>query len=105
MPWPSLVASCIIYQVGDSLISRERYFVPLFFIVGLAFLEDELPRFNSWQQKSFFVALIVLLALSFVRIHHYVGLYQPRMEAIAQVTRQADAQGQHKLLVTRSNAD
>lgn len=100
-----LVASCIIYQVGDSLISRERYFVPLFFIVGLAFLEDELPRFNSWQQKSFFVALIVLLALSFVRIHHYVGLYQPRMEAIAQVTRQADAQGQHKLLVTRSNAD
>jgi hypothetical protein len=100
-----LMASCIIYQVGDSLISRERYFVPLFFIVGLAFLEDELPRFNSWQQKSFFVALIVLLALSFVRIHHYVGLYQPRMEAIAQVTRQADAQGQHKLLVTRSNAD
>ena len=99
------VSSCIIYQVSDSLISRERYFIPLFFIVGLAFLEDELPRFTLWQQRCFYVAFIALMALSFVRIHHYVRLYQPRMEAIAEVTRQADTQGQHKLIVTRSNAE
>ena len=37
------------------------------------------------------------------RAQQYAG--RADWEAIAQVTRQADAQGQHKLLVTRSNAD
>ncbi len=100
-----LVAACIIYQTGDSLISRERYFVPLFFIVGLPFLIDELPRFSKWQERLFFWLFVALLCLSFVRIMKYVHIYEPRMEAITEVSQMAEKQGQHKLIVTRSTAE
>ena len=100
-----LVAACIIYQTGDSLISRERYFVPLFFIVGLPFLVDELPRFSKWQKQLFFWVLVALLCLSFVRILKYVHIYEPRLEAITEVSQMAERQGQHKLLVTCSTAE
>ena len=100
-----LVAACIIYQTGDSPISRERYFIPLFFIVGLPFLVDELPRFSQRQEWIWFVAFIALIIFSFGRIMHYVHKYEPRLEAIAEVSRLAERQGQHKLLVTRSTAE
>ena len=52
-----LVAASIIYQTGDSPISRERYFIPLFFIVGLPFLVDELPRFTQRQHWIWYIVL------------------------------------------------
>ena len=100
-----LVAACIIYQTGDSPISRERYFIPLFFIVGLPFLVDELPRFSQRQEWIWFVAFIALIIFAFGRIMHYVHKYEPRLEAIAEVSQLAERQGQHKLLVTRSTAE
>lgn len=100
-----LVASCIIYQTGDSPISRERYFIPLFFIVGLPFLVDELPRFSRRQQEVWFIVFVGLLIFSFGRIMHYVHKYEPRLEAIARVSQMAERQGQHKIIVTRSTAE
>lgn len=100
-----IVASCIIYQTGDSYISRERYFIPYFFIVGLAFLEDELPRLSARQEWAFFILFIGLLAFGFGRIVHYVHVYEPRLEAIAEMAEMGRKQGQHKLLVTRSTAE
>ena len=100
-----LVAACIIYQEGDSLISRERYFIPFFFIVGLPFLVDELPRLSKWQERLFFWLFVALLCLSFGRIVKYVHIYEPRLEAITEVSQMAEQQGQHKLIVTRSTAE
>lgn len=100
-----LVAACIIYQTGDSYISRERYFIPLFFIIGLPFLVDELSRMKKMMEWSFFVVFIALLTLSFCCIVDYVHLYEPRMNAIAEVSQLAEEQGQHKLIVTRSTAE
>lgn len=100
-----LVAACIIYQTGDSPISRERYFIPLFFIVGLPFLVDELPRFSQRQEWIGFVVFIALIIFAFGRIMHYVHKYEPRLEAITEVSQLAEKQGQHKLLVTRSTAE
>ncbi|MBR1550303.1 MAG: hypothetical protein IJ634_06660 [Bacteroidales bacterium] len=99
------VSSCIIYQTGDSRISRERYFIPLFFIVGLAFLVDELPRFSQRQRQWWFCIFVALIVFAFGRIMHYVHSYELRLEAIAEVTQMAERQGQHKLLVTRSTAE
>ncbi len=100
-----LVAACIIYQTGDSPISRERYFIPLFFIVGLPFLVDELPRFSQRQEWIGFAFFIALIIFAFGRIMHYVHKYEPRLEAITEVSQLAEKQGQHKLLVTRSTAE
>lgn len=100
-----LVAACIIYQEGDSLISRERYFIPFFFIVGLPFLVDELPRFSRWQERLFFWLFVALLCLSFGRIVKYVHIYEPRLEAIAEVSKMAEKEGVHKIIVTRSTAE
>lgn len=100
-----LVAACIIYQTGDSPISRERYFIPLFFIVGLPFLVDELPRFSQRQEWIGFVVFIALIIFAFGRIMHYVHKYEPRLEAITEVSQLAEKQGQHKLIVTRSTAE
>ena len=99
-----LVASCIIYQEGDSLISRERYFIPFFFITGLPFLIDELPRFSKWQSRIFFCVFVVLIGCSFVRILKYVHIYEPRLEAITKVSKMAEEQGVHKIIVTESTA-
>lgn len=101
-----LMAACIIYQTGDSLISRERYFIPLFFIVGLAFVEDEYPRLKKYLSFDFqFLVFGILLVCSFFRIMQYVHIYEPRLEAITEVARMAERQGQHKMLVTRSTAE
>lgn len=100
-----LVTACIIYQTGDSPISRERYFVPLFFIVGLPFLVDELPRFSRRQEQWWFWIFVALIVFAFGRIMHYVHRYEPRLEAITEVAQMAERQGQHKLLVTRSTAE
>lgn len=99
------VAAVIIYWEGDSYISRERYYIPLFFMIGLAFLEDGLPRFSQRQQTVFFVVFSTMMVYSFGRIVNYVHRYQPRMDAIAEVCRMGNEQGQHKLLVTRSTAE
>lgn len=100
-----IVAACIIYQTGDSPISRERYFIPLFFIVGLPFLVDELPRFTKRQEQWWFWIFVTLIVISFGRIMHYVHKYEPRLEAITEVAQMAEKEGQHKLLVTRSTAE
>ncbi|MBR5027608.1 MAG: hypothetical protein IKX51_00165 [Bacteroidales bacterium] len=99
------VSAVIIYQTGDSRISRERYFIPLFFIIGLAFLKDELPRWSAKKDMCFYFIFIALICFSFGRIIHYVHRYQPRMEAIAKVSRAAKAEGQHKIIVTQSTAE
>lgn len=99
------VATCIIYQKGDSYISRERYFLPLAFIIGLALLEDELPRLTNKQEWCFYAVFVLLLGYSFGRIIHYVHRYEPRLEAVTKVATMAESQGQHKLLVTRSTAE
>ena len=100
-----LVAACIIYQTGDSSISRERYFIPLFFIIGLPFLVDELPRLTNRQERWWFWVFVALIVFAFGRIMHYVHSYEPRLEAIAEVAQMAERQGQHKLLVARSTAE
>ena len=100
-----LVAASIIYQTGDSPISRERYFIPLFFIVGLPFLVDELPRFTQRQHWIWYIVFIALIIFAFGRIMHYVHKYEPRLEAITEVSQMAERQGQQKLLVTRSTAE
>ena len=99
------VAAVVIYREGDSYISRERYFIPLFFMIGLAFIEDVLPRLGKRWQTAFYVVFCVMLLYSFGRILHYVHLYEPRLEAVANVASEAESKGQHKLLVSRSTAE
>lgn len=100
----SFVAIVLIYWTGDSYISRERYFVPLVFMIGLVFLEDELPRLSIHRQHIFYVVFCLLLVYSFCRIVHYVYVFRPRLDAIAEVSELARQQGQQKLLVTKQTA-
>ena len=99
------VAAVIIYWEGDSYISRERIFFPLFFIVGLAFMEDELPRFRPKQETLFFVVFSLLVAISFPRIVGYVHRYTPRMQSMKAMIDLAESEGQHKIIVTKSTAE
>ena len=101
----SFVAVVLIYWHGDLDIARERYFVPQVFMIGLAFIEDELPRLNKQRTMAFDIVFCALLIFSFGRIIYYVHRYQPRIEAIANVSAAAREQGLHKLVVTRSTAE
>ena len=100
-----VIAASIIYQTGDSRIARERYFMPLFFFVAIPFLVDLFPCLSRMQERITFIIFMLLLAYSFGRILHYAHRFQPRLQAIEQVSFMARQQGQHKILVIRSLAE
>lgn len=97
--------SVVVYWQGDGPIGMERTYLPLFFFTGLAFFEDELPRWALWPRRAFGLLLAVLLTVSVVRIGREARPYANRLEEVGRIAAQARAEGQRKLLVTRSVAE
>lgn len=97
--------SVIVYWQGDGPIGMERTYLPLFFFIGLAFIEDELKRLTIWPQRVVFILFAVLLLVRFVSIGMSSRPYANRMAEIERIAMQARDQGIHKLLVTKSTAE
>lgn len=99
------VMSVVVYWKGDGPIGMERTYLPLYFFIGLAFVEDELPRFSMWQRFTFFVLFVALLGLSVASIAHRAQPYANRLVEIGRIAAQARDEGQRKLIITRSTAE
>ena len=101
------VMSVVVYWKGDGPIGMERTYLPLLFFIGLVFLHDELPALCRHRVPAVMVcALYVLLAtVSLVRVGVSTRPYANRLAEIGTIAAQARAEGQHKLLVTRSTAE
>lgn len=97
--------SVVVYWQGDGPIGMERTYLPLFFFIGLAFLEDELPRLQKWQRSVFYILFAVLIIVSLVRIGTSTRPYANRLSEISTIAAQARKEGQQKLIVTRSTAE
>lgn len=97
--------SVVVYWQGDGPIGMERTYLPLFFFIGLVFLEDELPRLRRWQKMVFYVLFAVLITVSLVRIGISTRPYANRLAEISTIATQAREEGQQKLIVTRTTAE
>ena len=97
--------SVVVYWQGDGPIGMERTYLPLFFFIGLAFLEDELPRLRRWQKAVFYILFAVLITFSLVRIGTSTRPYANRLAEISTIATQARDEGQQKLIITRSTAE
>lgn len=97
--------SVVVYWEGDGPIGMERTYLPLFFFIGLAFLEDELPRLKGWPSVAFHSLFVLLLVVSLVRIGIGTRPYANRLAEIGTIAAQAREAGQRKLIVTRSTAE
>lgn len=97
--------SVVVYWEGDGPIGMERSYLPLVFFIGLPFLRDELPRLCRWQETVFFIILAALLAVSLTSVALRARPYSNRLAEIGKIAVQARAEGQRKLIVTRSTAE
>lgn len=97
--------SVVVYWQGDGPIGMERTYLPLFFFIGLAFLEDELPRFKGWKSTVFYILFALLVIVSLVRIGTSTRPYANRLTEINKIAAYAREEGQRKLIVTRSTAE
>lgn len=98
--------SVVVYWEGDGPIGMERSYLPLFFFVGLPFLEDEWPRMKArWQQWIFLGCFVILLVHSILRIGSETPHYVDRLQEIKKMAVYARGQGQYKIIITRSTAE
>lgn len=97
--------SVVVYWQGDGPIGMERTYLPLFFFIGLAFLEDELPRLHGWKRGLFYILFTLLIIVSLVRICASTRPYANRLAEIGTIAAKAREEGQQKLIVTRTTAE
>lgn len=97
--------SVVVYWQGDGPIGMERTYLPLFFFIGLAFLEDELPRLHGWKRGLFYILFTLLIIVSLVRIGASTRPYANRLAEIGTIAAKAREEGQQKLIVTRTTAE
>ena len=99
------VLSVVVYWQGDGPIGMERTYLPLYFFMGLPFLEDELQQLAGWRRWTVASYFLLMLVIAFVRLGTSFHRYTNRLQEVKQIATYARSQGQQKLLVTRSTAD
>jgi len=96
-----MVITCIIYNKGDADWAMERTFLPLAFIIGLAFASDIIEQWNK-AKAWVFLYLIVVMVISFYSIRKSTWKFQGRLRYLEKVVNEAAINGHQKFYIESS---
>lgn len=94
--------TCIIYHKGDSDLAMERSFLPLAFIVGLAFAADIIEQWNK-ARGWVILYFVVVMFISFNGIRKATWKFQGRLRYLEQIVNEASVSGNQKFYIESSN--
>jgi len=96
-----VLITLVLYHAPDSAFGRERSFLPLMFFCGLPFMRDVFPNISVKWNKVFFIVLICLLIVSYVRIGIASVPYSKRLKKIDEIVTFANRENQKKLVMDK----